>query len=69
MVKQTFSIPDMHCVNCVMRLESLEDDLAGIQTIKGSYHKQTLEVTYDETELSEQTIRQAISALGYTVQS
>jgi copper chaperone len=69
MVKQTFSIPDMHCVNCVMRLESLEDDLVGIQTIKGSYHKQTLEVVYDDTLLSEQALRQAITELGYTIQS
>jgi copper chaperone CopZ len=69
MVKQTFSIPDMHCVNCVMRLEGLEDDLVGIQTIKASYHKQTLDVVYDETQLSEQVLRQAITELGYTIQS
>ena len=26
MVKQVFRVTDMHCTNCVMRLEGLEDD-------------------------------------------
>ena len=68
MIKQIFSIPDMHCTNCVMRLEGLEDDLEGIREIRGSYHKQTLEVTFDEALVSEAEIKQAITDLGYTAQ-
>lgn len=66
MIKKVFSIPDMHCSNCVMRLEGIEDDLEGIREIRGSYHKQTLEVTFDETVVSEDEIKQAITDLGYT---
>jgi copper chaperone CopZ len=66
MIKKVFSIPNMHCSNCVMRLEGIEDDLEGISQIRGSYHKQTLEVTFDETVVSEDEIRQAITDLGYT---
>jgi copper chaperone len=66
MIKKVFSIPDMHCSNCVMRLEGIEDDLEGIREIRGSYHKQTLEVTFDATVVSEDEIRQAITELGYT---
>lgn len=66
MMKIVFSIPDMHCSNCVMRLEGIEDDLEGIREIRGSYYKQTLEVTFDETVVSENEIRQAITDLGYT---
>ena len=66
MIKKVFSIPDMHCSNCVMRLEGIEDDLEGIREIRGSYHKQTLEVTFDETLVSEDEIKQAITELGYT---
>ena len=68
MIKKVFSIPDMHCSNCVMRLEGIEDDLEGIREIRGSYHKQTLEVTFDETVVSEDEIKQAITDLGYTAQ-
>ena len=66
MIKKVFSIPDMHCSNCVMRLEGIEDELDGIREIRGSYHKQTLEVTFDETVVSEDEIKQAITDLGYT---
>ena len=66
MLKKVFSIPDMHCANCVMHLEGIEDDLEGIREIRGSYHKQTLEVIFDEAVVSEEEIRQAITDLGYT---
>ncbi|HCE16977.1 MAG TPA: hypothetical protein DEQ80_03870 [Anaerolinea thermolimosa] len=69
MVKKTFVISDMHCANCVMRLEGLEDDLPGIRYIQGSYHRQTLEVEFDETQLSEEQLRAAIARLGYTAQT
>jgi|UniRef100_A0A7C4PM18 copper chaperone CopZ len=68
MVKKTFVIPDMHCSNCVMRLEGLEDELPGIRRIRGSYHRQTLEVEFDETQVSEERLRAAIARLGYTAQ-
>lgn len=65
MAKTTFSIPDMHCANCVMRLEGIEDELDGIRRIRGSYHRQTLEVEYDEGQVSIDDLRAAIAALGY----
>lgn len=68
MVKKTFKIPDMHCANCVMRLESLEDDLEGVSSITASYHKQTFEVDFDERVIAEETIKKAIVKLGYQVQ-
>jgi copper chaperone len=68
MIKKTFKIPDMHCSNCVMRLESLEDELEGVRSITASYHKQSFEVEFDEKVISEEQIKQAIVRLGYTVQ-
>jgi copper chaperone CopZ len=49
-----------------MRLESLEDDLPGVQQVSGSYQRQRLDVVYDEGEVSEAEIRAAIAELGYT---
>ncbi len=66
-MKKTFTIPDMHCANCVMRLEGIEDELEGILRVKGSYHRQTLEVEFDETHLSDTEIVAAIEEMGYTV--
>lgn len=67
MLKQIFRVTDMHCSACVMRLEGLEDDLPGVQRVRASYHKQQVEVEYDELWLNAEQIVAAIRKLGYTV--
>ena len=67
MIKQILRVTDMHCTACVMRLEGLEDDLAGVKRVRASYQKQQLEVEYDETRVSAAQIAAAIRELGYTV--
>ena len=67
MVKQIFRVTDMHCSACVMRLEGLEDDLPGVKRVRASYHKQQMEVEYDETRLNAAQIVEAIQRLGYSV--
>lgn len=61
-------IPDMHCSSCAMKLEGIEDDLPGIQHARASYHKQTLEVEYDEEKVGKEEILAAVALLGYTVE-
>ena len=67
MVKQVFRVTDMHCSNCVMRIEGLEDDLPGVQRVRASYKKQQVEVEFDENKVSAAQIIAAIRHLGYTV--
>jgi len=67
MVKQVFRVTDMHCTNCVMRIEGLEDDLPGVKRVQASYKKQRVEVEYDEATVSAAQIVAAIQGLGYTV--
>ncbi len=67
MAKQLFRVLDMHCSNCVMTIEGLEDDLPGVKSVRASYHKGTVEVEYDEKRLNEAAIKDAITRLGYTV--
>lgn len=65
-IKQTFNVPDMHCTNCSMKLESIEDDLAGIREINASYHKQQMIVEFDESQVSLDQILAAVKKKGYT---
>lgn len=65
MLKQTFSVPDMHCSNCSMKLESIEDDFPAIKEINASYHKQQMIVEYDETKLTADEIIAAVKKKGY----
>ena len=65
MIKQSFNVPDMHCSNCSMKLESIEDDFPAIKEISASYHKQQMTVEYDETKLSVEEIVTAAKKKGY----
>ncbi|MBI3169770.1 MAG: cation transporter [Chloroflexi bacterium] len=66
MIKKTFKIPDMSCTNCAMKIESLEDDLDGVQEINASYHKLEMVIEYDESKLSDDEIVAAVKKKGYT---
>ncbi|NPV76311.1 MAG: hypothetical protein HPY59_08025 [Anaerolineae bacterium] len=65
MAKVTFTIADMHCSNCVMRLEGIEDDLPGVHRATASYRSQKMEVEYDETLVTVEEIAAAIRKKGY----
>jgi len=69
MKRETLIITDMHCPACVMRLESLEDELKGVNQVNANYKKQTLLVEFDEMLISSEEIKQAVIDLGYSVQS
>jgi len=65
MAKQVFGVKGMHCSACVMTLEGLEDELAGIRSLKVSLHKQRAEIDYDENKISEDEIGRAFEREGY----
>ena len=65
MQKKTFKILDMHCTNCPMILESIEDDLPGVKQISASYVKGTMVVEFDEKVLGVEQILAAIEKKGY----
>ena len=67
-MKITYRIPDMHCSNCVMHLEALEDELQGISSVDASYHKQLMIVDYNPAIISEDQLIEAIVEKGYTVE-
>jgi len=65
MIKKIFKILDMHCSNCPMILESIEDDLPGVKQISASYAKGTMVVEFDEGLLNVEQILAAIKQKGY----
>lgn len=67
MVKKTYKIADMHCTACAMRLESIEDELAGVRSVRASYQKARMEVEFDETVVTEAMIVEAVKEKGYQV--
>ena len=65
MLKKTFRILDMHCSNCAMILESIEDKLPGIQEINASYKRAEMVVEFDETKVTAAQIIAAVEKKGY----
>ena len=66
MLKKTFRVSDMHCSNCAMKIESLEDDLPGVKSVSASYQKGQVVVEFEEVLLTTESIIQEIKKLGYT---
>jgi copper chaperone CopZ len=66
MVKKIFRVTDMHCSNCAMRLQELEDILPGVKSVAASYHRQQMVVEYDEAKTNPVEIVTAAKGLGYT---
>jgi len=68
MVKKIFRVPDMHCPNCAMKIEAIEDDLPGVKQVSASYKKGQVTVEYDEAQVSEAQIAAAVKKAGYTLE-
>jgi copper chaperone CopZ len=66
MTKKTFRVLDMHCSNCPMNIESIEDELPGIIKISASYHKQQMMVEFDDSLVTDELILSAVKKKGYT---
>jgi copper chaperone CopZ len=65
MIKKVFHLDGMHCSNCSMAIESIEDDLPGIKNISASYQKANMVVEYDELLVTEVQIINAVEKRGY----
>jgi len=65
MVKKTYRVEGMHCPNCAMNVESIEDDLPGIKQVSASYQKGQMVVEFDEAKVSEAQILAALEKRGY----
>ena len=65
-MKKTFQVLDMHCSNCAMRIESLEDELPGVKSVSASYQKGQVVVEYDEQQVTPEAIVAAVKKQGYT---
>ena len=67
-IKKIFRIPNMDCPNCAMHLEELEDKIPGVTHISASYKKLTMEVEFDDTIVTTETIIIAAHEIGYNAE-
>lgn len=65
MTKKTFNIKGMHCNSCANSIENALKDK--VNHVSASFSKETVEVDFDESKISEQEIKNIIEKLGYSV--
>ncbi|MGA2503502.1 MAG: heavy metal-associated domain-containing protein [Anaerolineales bacterium] len=65
MVKKIYRVDGMHCSNCAMNIEAIEDELPGIRQISASYQKGQMVVEFDEVKVTELQILAAVKHRGY----
>lgn len=65
MTKKSYKVLGMHCTSCPLVIESdLED--AGVKS-SCNYARGTLDVEYEEAQISEKRIYEIVRASGYTI--
>jgi copper chaperone CopZ len=65
MLKKTYRVEGMHCTNCAMNIEGIEDDLPGIKQVSASYQKGLMVVEFDELIVGEAEIFAELAKRGY----
>jgi copper chaperone CopZ len=65
MIKKIYRVEGMHCSNCAMSIEGIEDELPGIKQVSASYQKANMSVEFEEQLVSEEQILSALEKRGY----
>lgn len=66
MTKKKFQIKGMHCVGCAMTVDEALEALPGVDSASTSYAKQVVEVVYNDQQVTEKQIVDAVKQAGYT---
>ncbi|MCF1686062.1 heavy-metal-associated domain-containing protein [Tetragenococcus halophilus] len=64
----TYSVPDMSCAHCKMRIEKEVNKLTGIQNANANPEEKKLTVTFDTNDVQSEDIVNAVSEAGYTAE-
>ncbi len=65
--KKTFRVAGMHCPNCAMQIEGLEDEMEGVVSIRVNYPKALMEVEFDEGKTDLTRIIKKVERKGYSL--
>jgi copper chaperone len=67
MTETTFKVPDMSCGHCKAAVEGELNKLTGVENSDADIQKGTVAVSYDESRVNTQQLKDAIEEAGYTV--
>ena len=64
-VTKVFPTSGMHCKSCAMMITMDLEDVAGVESVDVDLVQGTTRVTYDESVVSAESVRDAITNAGY----
>jgi len=67
MTEKKLRVPDMHCGHCKAAVEGELNKLSGVEYSKADVENGTVEVSYDEGEVSTVELQGAIEEAGYNL--
>ena len=60
------NIEGMHCTGCSTRLEKVLNNVDGVEDAKVSLEEKKADIKYDETQVSEKELIEAVKDAGFT---
>ena len=67
MTEKTLKVPDMSCGHCKAAVEGELNKLSGVEYSKADVEKGTVEVFFDDGNVSTADLKGAIERAGYTL--
>lgn len=61
------NIEGMHCTGCSTRLEKVLNNVDGVESAKVSLEEKKADIKYDETQISEKELIEAVEDAGFKV--
>ena len=61
------NIEGMHCTGCSTRLEKVLNNVDGVKGAKVSLEEKKADIKYDETQISEKELIEAVEDAGFKV--
>ena len=59
------NIEGMHCTGCSTRLEKVLNNVDGVESAKVSLEEKKANIKYDETQVNESELKEAIEDAGF----
>lgn len=59
------NIEGMHCTGCSTRLEKVLNNVDGVESAKVSLEEKKADIKYDETQVSEKELIEAVEDAGF----
>ncbi len=69
MTTKTYQLETVSCPSCVAKIEGMLRKTAGVEKSEVMFNSSRVRVSFNESELSSETLKGSIAQLGYAVLS